>query len=111
METEIALKMLAVGDKVYKTSYGAVQEILTIDKVTPAQAHCGHLKFRRSVETRGYVKEIGGWDSYCSYYIETEELKEKYFRQAAPKKILSYNYDKLPTEKIKAILEILFPTA
>jgi len=41
------------------------------------------------------------------YYLETDELKEKYFRQKAVEKLSNFKYQKLETKILESLLESL----
>jgi hypothetical protein len=106
----VTCRFLSVGDVVYGENrmYG-IQEVLTIEKTTKTQGVCGDIRFKIEVDSNGKVKKIGqtyGWNT-TSYYLETPELKEKYYRQNAVQKLKGFEYSKLSTEVLKELLSLV----
>lgn len=115
MSSEKAARLIKAGDKIYKKQYGTI-EVITIGRVTKTQAVCtnGIYKFRPEVRdsVSGYCAGIGektvGYGS-TSWYIESEELKEAYFRQNTIAYIKGFDYSKAETDKLRQILAIINP--
>jgi hypothetical protein len=106
----VTCRFLSVGDVVYGENrmYG-IHEVLTIEKTTKTQGVCGDIRFKIDVDSNGKVKKIGqtyGWNT-TSYYLETPELKEKYYRQNAVQKLKGFEYSKLSTEVLKELLSLV----
>lgn len=106
----VTCRLLSVGDVIYGENrmYG-IQEVLTIEKTTKTQGVCGDIRFKIEVENSVRVKKIGqtyGWNT-TSYYLETPELKEKYYRQNAVQKLKGFEYSKLSTEVLKELLSLV----
>lgn len=77
-----ANKQLNVGDKIYERLHYGPLRLLQIDRVTNTMAISGMHKFKRDVSGTGYVRLIGGSSySRLSYYLETEELNNRYEKQ------------------------------
>lgn len=101
-------RKLEVGDRIYGVGNYGIRSIDTIKRVTPTQAIVSEfMKFKRETKN-GDCNKIGR-ERYCTvwYYVETEELKQKYKSQLALKQISSIYWEKVEPEKIDQILEIL----
>ena len=98
---------LEVGDRLYRIQYGAIQNIVTVDRVTPKTAFCGFSKFILELDG-GKAKVIGG-SSYDPtwYYLETEELKLTHKKNVLAKRLISVNYDKFTLEELESVANIL----
>jgi hypothetical protein len=111
MEATTENRLLKTGDKLYKVNYNAVVEIFTIERTTKTQALAkdGRYKFRIELSSWGTASVMGDTDKWSSatYYIETDELKEKVFKQNAIRKIKDYDYSLATIEQLKDILVIL----
>lgn len=112
METENNNKnALFVGAKIYGISrYNRIQVKATIERVTKTQAigEDGHFRFKINVSEFGTVKRIPDssydlWD----YYLETPELKERFWREQTILKLQKIDYNKLSVEDLRKILSII----
>ena len=98
---------LEVGDKLYCIQYGAIRNIVTVDRLTPKTAVCGFSKFVLELD-EGRAKLIGG-SSYGPlwYYLETEELKLTHKKNMLIKRLSSANYSRLTLEELESVANIL----
>lgn len=102
-------KQLQVGDKLYRTShYKTIDRVVTIERVTNTQAISGHTKFKRTLNGNEVASVVGdsSWSVHF-WQLESEELKERLFRQTAIKQLKEFDYSKVSTEIIKHILQSL----
>ncbi len=106
------LSALKIGDEVgvINYSYSTNYKISTVTGITPKTRQitvkcCGNLKFKGGT----YKYKVGG--EFCASHAElvpiTEEIREKVFRQKACVKLKTTEYEKLSTEKLKTLVEIL----
>lgn len=103
----IVQRKLQVGDVVYQIAYGGIELKLTIERVTATMAFAKHVRLRREVAANsGFVKEVAGYN-FQSFYLENEELKEKYKRELAISECKEIDVDLLSTETILAILDLV----
>jgi hypothetical protein len=111
METTTEKRLLKAGDKLYRVHYNDVTDVVTIERTTKTQALSkdGKHKFRIELSSWGSASAMGDTNKWSSaaYYIETEELKEKLFRQKAIRKIRDFDYSTLTTDQLKEILAIV----
>lgn len=102
---------IKVGDVIYGENrmYG-IEGVYKIEKLTKTQAVSGNTRFKNEILSGGKVSKIGEasniWNR-TSYYIETDEFKEKYFRQNAIQTLKAANYSKLETKVLESLLSVL----
>ena len=106
----VSCRFLSIGDVIYGKDHYGIREVLKIEKVTRTQGICGDIRFKIQVfNDSGRVVKIGqvyGWNS-TSYYLETPELKENYYRQIAVKKLREFDYSILSTEVLTKLLSLV----
>jgi len=101
-------RRLKIGDKIYGENrmYG-ISEVLVVEKITPTQAVCGDIRFKIDLidnkRVRKIGQEYGSWNS-TSYFLETDELKVKYFRQNAINRLKGFDYKTLSNETLKVLV-------
>lgn len=101
---------LKIGDRIYAESYSKIISVYTVNRVTKTLAFCeNEAKFKIEYSDSGYCYKSGNtdkWNSF-SYWIENENMKEKWYRQNAISKIRSFKYEDLETNKIQAIISLI----
>jgi dephospho-CoA kinase len=110
MDITTEKRLLKPGDRLYKVHYNSVSEIVTIERTTKTQALSkdGRRKFRIELSSWGSASEMGNSNKWSSatYCIETDELKEKVFKQNAISKIKDFDYSSITADQFRRILEI-----
>jgi hypothetical protein len=111
MTPENTPQKLKVGDKIYAISFGKIDCVLTIERVTATQATAkdGLYKFDINVSEIGYVRIKGTsptW-SNVAYKIENEDLKELKFVQDAVILIQNAKVRNLPASALQQIVQII----
>jgi hypothetical protein len=111
MEVDTEKHLLKVGDKIYRTHYDSITDIITIERTTKTQAISKDGRYRFKIETSasGYVYKMGDTDKWssASFCLETEELKEQLFRQIAVMKLKIINYSQFSTDVLKLLLSLV----
>lgn len=102
-------KLLKVGDILYKTShYKTIDRVVTIERVTNTQAIAGSIRFKKQLNYQNTASVIGDNLFSIGYWVlESEEIKDRHFRQVSIKEIKEADYTKASSDKLKAILEII----
>lgn len=109
-QDSVTCRLLSVGDVIYmENNYGFCGKI-TIERVTKTQAISGDIKLRiETLDNGKRAKAIGetyGWNS-IRYLLETPEIKERYWRQGAVRKLKEADYSKLSTEVLEKLLSLV----
>ena len=109
-QTDVTCRLLSVGDVIYmENNYGFSGKIV-IERVTKTQAISGNVKLRiETLDNGKRAKAIGetyGWNS-TRYLLETPEVKERYWRQGAVRKLKEADYSKLSTEVLQKLLSLV----
>ena len=102
---------LKVGDVIYgENSIYGINGVYKIKRLTDTQAISGNTRFKNEILSDGRIIKIGQssdmWNR-THYYIETDELKEKYFRQNAVSTLKLTDYSKLETKVLESLLSVL----
>jgi hypothetical protein len=97
---------LKIGDKIYSTSYGSINGVLTIDRITKNFAFCGDTKFQIEYNLGIQIVPRTRWHS-TSYNIETEELQKELKIQRARRFVEVSNLSKLTESQIFRIEQII----
>lgn len=108
MENNNDVRLLQVGDVVYGVTHYGVSKKHVVERVSDKQAFCnGGIKCLREVK-KGSVKMIG-YSSFIvmSFYLETEELKNKYTRKTNLEKIKEFAFDRLSDVDVQRVFDIL----
>ena len=99
---------LKVGDVLYRKHGGVLTGKTTIERVTKTMAFAKNVRFRKEYIDGTWIKIVGaGSYDRTVYYLETEKLKEEYYRLIVLRKVKNINFDELETEKLVAILNTL----
>lgn len=98
------MKKLEVGDVIYSTCRGDLQNKHTVIRVTKTKAVAGSIEFRREYSGVSARKKIRNQRSVDIYYIETKDLKERWRRKQILDNINLIGIDKLPTTTLELIL-------
>ncbi len=116
METKKETKLLQPGDVIYGVTFHGISGKFVVRNATPKRvtADCvsrswgGIYQFSRDVSDKGTVKLFGTIEVQKStYYLETPELKSKYFKKVSIEKLNEYKFEKCSEETIKKIVDLL----
>ncbi|WP_138481597.1 hypothetical protein [Dyadobacter bucti] len=98
--------LLNVGDDIYQVGSREVVRVITIDRVTDKSAFANHFKFKREHNGK-YLSQIGGSPFDGSFFLPTDELKQKHLRTINLRDIRICNFEKLNDSQLERILEII----
>jgi len=98
---------LKVGDKIYKSQYGALTLIGTIERVTEKRAFTKTYSFKIEIEGDNSVKHIPQekWGGY--YFLGDEKTNKEYEMIQIKKFVCNFNYEKLSNVNILSIYSII----
>ena len=112
METKSEQRELKVGDKIYGISHfgGKIVHITTIVRVTKTQAITkSNDKFQLKYWSDGFLRPVGSSSGYSStkYYIENDNLKEKWLKDKYISRIQSFELKLLDSNELGQVLRLL----
>lgn len=104
-------KLLEVGDVIYSVSRYTINGAYVIDRITNTQAISKTTKFRREISDNGWIRLVGSAEAWsmASYWLETDELKNRYSRQKFVSEIRAFEFNSLSDEDLKKIVSIINP--
>ena len=98
---------LKVGDKIYKSQYGALTFIGTIERVTEKRAFTKNNCFNIEIEGSDFVRVIPIKEWGGSYFIGNEKVDAEYAFNNIKKIVCNFSYVKLPNDKIIEIYNLI----